>query len=321
MSTPPPRKSLWRLAQPIALILLGSAVIIATPWFGFADDIVVWPYTAGRVVIILGCGWALMRIVAWRLRHASRRADISAANNLDARKLVTRINMLRRVAGVLIGFLTLAAALMAIPGAREMGVSLFASAGVAGLVVGIAAQPVLANMIAGLQLAFTQPIRIDDAVVLEGEWGWIEDIDIFHVVVRIWDERRLVVPLKYFIEKPFQNWTRESAAIIGSIFWHVDYRAPIDQMRRQLQTFCEASQYWDKRVCVLQVTEAKGDSIEVRALASAATSPAAWDLRCEIREKMIAWLQENHPSALPRRRAEAQILPSPEAAAETARAA
>lgn len=307
MPSTPPTKSIWRLTQPIALVLIGTAVILGTPLVNMSGDVAIWVYTGGRVLIVLGCGWALMRIVAWRLRHAASRADISAVNNLDSRKLVTRINVLRRIANVLIGFLTVAAALMAIPGAREMGVSLFASAGVAGLVVGIAAQPVLANLIAGLQLAFTQPIRIDDAVVLEGEWGWIEEIDIFHVVVRVWDERRLVVPLKYFIEQPFQNWTRESAAIIGSIFWHVDYRAPVTRMREKLKALCEASPHWDKRVCVLQVTEAKGDSIELRALASAANSPAAWDLRCDIREKMIAWLQQEHPEALPRQRAEARI--------------
>jgi small-conductance mechanosensitive channel len=316
--TKAPKESppIWRLAKPVALALSGLAAILGTPWLGLSDEAAVWPFTIGRVLIIIACGWALMQIVGWRLRHAARSADISAANNLEARKLVTRLNLLRRVAGVVIAVLTCAAALMAIPTAREVGLSLFASAGVAGLVIGIAAQPVLANLIAGLQLAFTQPIRIDDAVVVEGEWGWIEEIDIFHVIVRIWDERRLVVPLKHFIEQPFQNWTRESAAIIGSVFWHVDYRAPIAEMREQLKIFCEASKYWDKRVCVLQVTDAKSDSVEIRALASASTSPNAWDLRCEIREKMIAWLQERFPDSLPRQRAEARILSS-----ETAEAA
>lgn len=297
-----------RLFYPVVLVLLGLALIAAIPWFPPYANVAVWLGALGRVLVIAGVGWAIGAILDWRLRRATAKADLKVENNLAARKLITRINMLRRVASVLIAVLTCAAALMAIPGAREVGVSLLASAGVAGIVFGIAAQPVLANLIAGLQVAFTQPIRIDDAVVLEGEWGWIEHIDLFHVVVRVWDERRLVVPLTYFIQKPFQNWTRESAQIIGSIFWHVDYRAPIDGMREALKTFCAESRYWDKRVCVLQVTEAKGESVEVRALASARNSPDAWELRCEIREKMIGWLQSRHPDSLPRQRAEARIL-------------
>ncbi len=304
-----------RLTKPIVLGSAGAAVILSTPWFNLPPDAAEWSFTTGRVLVIIAVGWALMQIVAWRLRRAASKADITAVNNLDARKMVTRINMLRRVSNVLIALLTCAAALMAVPAAREVGLSLFASAGVAGLVVGIAAQPVLANMMAGLQLAFTQPIRIDDAVVLEGEWGWIEEIDIFHVVVRIWDERRLIVPLKYFIEQPFQNWTRDSAAIIGSVFWHVDYRAPVNEMRKQLEVFCKDSKNWDGRVCVLQVTDARHDSVEVRALASASNSSAAWDLRCELREKMMAWLQDRYPEALPLQRAEARIFAPPVARA------
>ncbi len=255
-------------------------------------------------------------MIDWWLSRALQRADISVADNLAARKLQTRVRMLRRLIAVLVAILTIATALMALPGARELSLSLFASAGIAGLVIGIAAQPVLSNLIAGLQIALTQPIRIDNAVVVEGEWGWIEEIGLFHVTVRLWDDRRLMTPLSYFNQTPFQNWTKEAAAITGSIFWSVDYRAPIPEMRRKLEEFCRASAHWDGRVCVLQVTGAVGDSLELRALASAKTSPAAWDLRCEIREKMVVWLQQYHPDALPVRRAEA-VLHSEGPTAET----
>jgi small-conductance mechanosensitive channel len=308
-----------RLRSPVLLALCGAGLLAAALFLDVPAHMRDWVILAGRVLMILAAGWGCAMIVDWRLRVALSRADIKVADNLGARKIATRINVLRRVAVVVIAVVTVSVALLAIPSARAVGLSLFASAGVAGLVIGIAARPVLANMIAGLQVAFTQPIRIDDAVVVEGEWGWIEEIGLFYVTVRIWDDRRLVVPLTYFIEKPFQNWTRETAAIIGSVFWSVDYRAPIAEMRGKLEEFCKASRYWNGRVCVLQVTDAKGDSIELRALASANTSPDAWDLRCEIREKMIAWLQAEHPEALPRRRAEAEIKPGDVAAFAPAR--
>lgn len=202
---------------------------------------------------------------------------------------------------------TIAAALTVLPFARQIGVSLFASAGIAGIAVGLAARPMLSNLIAGLQIAFTQPIRIDDVVIVEGEWGWIEEIGIFYVVVRIWDWRRLVVPLSYFIEKPFQNWTRRSASIIGSVFWRLDYRAPVGAMREKLNELCKANELWDGDVVNLQLTESHADTIEVRALMSARTSPQAWDLRCHVREEMLAWLQTEHAYALPRVRAEAAV--------------
>lgn len=271
-----------RLVPPFVLALIGLSLLLAHP--------------------LLEQGTSLAITVA-----AIARADISVPDNLSARKLQTRIRMLRRVAAVLIAVLTVSLALMSMPMAREVGLSLFASAGVAGLVIGIAAQPVLANLIAGLQIAITQPIRIDDAVVVEGEWGWIEDIGLFHVIIRLWDERRLVTPLNYFNQNTFQNWTKESASIIGSVFWSLDYRAPLAEMREKLSEFCKENRLWDGRVCVLQVTGASGDSIELRALASARTSPDAWDLRCDIRERMIVWLQDNYPEALPVRRTEANV--------------
>ena len=161
-----------------------------------------------------------------------------------------------------------------------------------------------------LQIAITQPIRLEDVIIVEDEWGWVEEIFSTYVVVRLWDWRRMVVPLSYFIEKPFQNWTRESASIIGTVFWYLDYTVPVDKMRAKLEELAKASPLWDGKVVNLQVSDTEKDSIEVRGLVSARTSPQAWDLRCEIREKMISWLQKEHPGALPRLRGSMEVRSS-----------
>ncbi|MCA8901528.1 MAG: mechanosensitive ion channel family protein [Hyphomonas sp.] len=269
-----------------------------------------WPATIGTVFIILAVGWAISTIVDALIKRRLAQLKLDEADNLEARKRATRLDVVRRIWIVLAGIVTVAAALTVIPGVRQIGVSLFASAGIAGIAIGLAARPMLGNLVAGLQIAFTQPIRIEDAVVLENEWGWIEEIGLFYVVVRLWDWRRLVVPLSYFIEKPFQNWTRQSASIIGSVFWSVDYRAPIGEIRSKLEDICKETPLWDGQVVNLQVTDASGSSIQLRALASASTSPKAWDLRCHIRETMITWLQDHHPEALPRIRGEFEAQPA-----------
>jgi hypothetical protein len=194
---------------------------------------------------------------------------------------------------------------------RQFGTSILASAGIAGIIIGFAAQRSIATLLAGLQIAVTQPIRLDDVVIVENEWGRIEDISLTYVIVRIWDQRRLVVPITYFIEQPFQNWTRSSAEILGTVFFHLDYRAPLDAIRRKLDEILAESPYWDGKVKVLQVTDAKEHTLEVRALASAADASLAWDLRCEVREKLIQFLQEHHPESLPRMRAELHSAESP----------
>ena len=190
---------------------------------------------------------------------------------------------------------------------RQYGVSLFASAGVAGIVAGLAARPVLSNLFAGVQLAMTQPIRIDDAVIVENEWGTIEEITATYVVVRLWDLRRMIVPLSYFIEKPFQNWTREGSALIGSALIYVDYRAPVGVIRDKLGEIVKASKNWDGNVVNLQVTDAKEQTMELRCLMSARSAGQTFDLRCEVREKLIDFLQKNHPEALPRQRSEVAV--------------
>jgi len=194
--------------------------------------------------------------------------------------------------------------LMMFPKARQAGTTILASAGVIGLVVGMAAQRTIGAFIAGLQIAFTQPIRLDDVVIVENEWGRIEEIALTFVVVKIWDLRRLVVPITYFIENPFQNWTRTTADILGTVFIYVDYTVPIESVRAELKRIAEESQLWDKKVCVLQVTNSSERTVELRALVSAADASTAWSLRCEVREKLLTFLQKNHPDALPKIRAE-----------------
>ena len=237
-------------------------------------------------------------------------------DNLLARKHNTQVSVLLRCADVLVLVITVGAALMTFEPVRQYGVSLFASAGVAGIVAGLAARPVLSNLFAGVQLAMTQPIRIDDAVIVENESGSIEEITSTYVVVRLWDWRRMIVPLTYFIERPFQNWTRETAALIGSAFFYLDYRAPVGAIRDKLNEIVKASKNWNGQVVNLQVTDTKQGTIELRALMSANSAGQAFDLRCEVREKIIEFLQQKHPEALPAQRAIAEVsasadLPSP----------
>jgi small-conductance mechanosensitive channel len=196
--------------------------------------------------------------------------------------------------------------LLSIPGVRNVGVTLMASAGLAGLAVGAAAQPALKNLIAGVQMAFTEPIRIDDVVIIAGEWGRIEDIRLTYVVVKVWDERRLVVPISKFLEEPFQNWTRESANLLGSAFFYVDPTADVARLRAKLDETVQASKLWDGRFFNLQVTDIKDDLMEVRALMTAADASKAFDLRCEVRERLMAFIAKEMPDALPRHRLEAR---------------
>jgi small-conductance mechanosensitive channel len=257
-------------------------------------------------------GLLLILAVAWLVVSLTRVADdlvearfpLDVRDNLQARQITTQVQVLRRVAAVFIAFVTIAAMLMTFPQIRQLGTSLLASAGLAGLVVGMAARPALANLIAGVQLALTQPIRLDDVVVVEGEWGRIEDIRTTFVVVRIWDERRLVVPLSYFMDHPIENWTRESAELLGTVFLYADYRVPVEELRKKLKEILEASGLWDGRAWGLQVTDATPRSIEIRAVMSAVDSGTAWNLRCRVREELIRFLQAEYPDALPRTRAE-----------------
>lgn len=229
--------------------------------------------------------------------------DDTTEDNLGARQTYTKVKVLQRVLLVIIWIAATAGILMLFDQFRTLGSTLLASAGIASVVLGLSAQKTFGAMIAGIQVALSHPISIDDVVIVEGEWGRVEEITFTYVVVRIWDLRRLVLPVSYFLETPFQNWTKKSADLIGTVSIHVDYTAPVEAVREELERLCEeARPLWDGNTCVLQVTEAGAETMTLRALVSAANSSKAWDLRCFVREKLIAFLQANHPRCLPVRR-------------------
>jgi small-conductance mechanosensitive channel len=258
-----------------------------------------------NVAFIALLGWVALTAVQVSSQIYLQQFRLDTEDNLLARKHVTQVRILKRAIDVLIVIMTFGAALMSFEEVRQYGVSLFASAGVAGLAIGLAARPLLSNLIAGIQIAVTQPIRLDDVVIVEGEYGTVEEITTTYVVIKLWDWRRMVVPLSHFIEKPFQNWTRETSALIGSVFLYVDYSVPAEKLRKKLMEIVRASPLWDGRVVALQVSDTKDRTVELRALVSAGSAPATWDLRCEVREKLIAYLQQDYPEALPRTRHEA----------------
>ena len=248
--------------------------------------------------------WLLVAAIAVSERLLCDRYDVTVADNLEARRVHTRIAVMARALMVLVIIVGAGAALMTLPRVRELGAALLASAGIAGLVLGLAARPVLENLLAGLQIALTQPIRLDDVVVIDGEWGRIEEIASTFVVVRCWDNRRLMVPFGKIIGDTFQNWTHRSAEILGTVFIYTDYRCPVESIRKELRRLAGETDLWDGRVCALQVTGATEHSLELRALLSARDSGTAWELRVLIREQIIGFLQREHPSCLPRSRLE-----------------
>jgi small-conductance mechanosensitive channel len=254
------------------------------------------------VAVIGLIGWAAIVALHIAADLYLRRFRLDIDDNLLARKHNTQVRVLARTVDVLLIMLTLSAALMTFPAVRQYGVSLFASAGVAGIVAGLAARPVLSNLMAGVQLAMTQPIRLYDAVIVENEYGTIEEITSTYVVVKLWDLRRMIVPLTYFIEKPFQNWTRENSSLIGNVMMYLDYRAPVGIIRQKFRDIVKESKLWDGQTAALQITDFKEGTMELRLLMSARSSGAAFDLRCEVREKLIDFIQHEHPEALPHSR-------------------
>jgi small-conductance mechanosensitive channel len=256
------------------------------------------------VSLTLLVGWVFFKSLRVVEQVAEQRYNVNVEDNLQARAMYTQLRGLRNIAGFVIAIVTFGFALLSFDGVRQVGAGLLASAGVAGVVIGFAAQRSIATILAGLQIAIAQPIRVDDVVIVEGEWGRIEEVTLTYVVVRIWDLRRLIVPITYFIEKPFQNWTRTSAEILGTVELHVDYGVDVDAMRAELKCILDASPHWDEKVWGLQVTGSSERSMLLRTLMSAKDASAAWELRCEVREKLIAFLKTHYPNALPRLRAE-----------------
>jgi small-conductance mechanosensitive channel len=289
---------------PTRLAICLAAVAFVLPLAPLNDelrDTLTHLFVVASIALI---GWILIRAVDLTATRYLQRIRVDIEENLLARKHVTQVRVFKRVIDTLVIIVAVSTALMTFDSVRQYGVSLFASAGAAGLVVGLAARPLLSNLIAGVQIAITQPIRIEDAVIIENEWGWVEDIASTYVVIRLWDWRRMVVPLAYFIERPFQNWTRDAASLIGSIMLHVDYAADVPRIRKRLEEAVRESKLWDGAVVNLQVVDTNSRTMELRALVSARNAPQAWDLRCEIREKLVAFLQKNMREALPRERAD-----------------
>ncbi|WP_439488625.1 mechanosensitive ion channel family protein [Algoriphagus sp.] len=266
----------------------------------------IWSFVPhiNTVLIICGFTWCLLVLLQILKRIFIKQYDISQEDNLKARKVLTQINILVKVANFVVILLGIGLILISFESVRKVGVGFFASAGVAGIIIGFSAQKAIGTLIAGIQIAITQPFRLDDAVVVEGEWGWIEEINLNYIVVRIWDLRRLVLPTTYFLEKPFQNWTRTSANLLGSVFLYTDYTVSFDALRQELDRILETTSLWDKKVKVLQVSDAKERTVEIRILVSAKNSPTAWDLRVYVREKMIEFIQKNYPESLPKTRVE-----------------
>ncbi len=285
-----------RLAFLIVFLGVGAGLAPLTPG---QKDLLGHSLLIGFIAFL---GWAALTALDIAASLYMRRFRIDEADNLVARKHLTQVRILQRACATLIVVLTLAFALMTISSVRQWGVSLLAAGGAAGIIVGLALQPLLTNLIAGLQIAMTQPIRIDDAVIVEGEWGRVEEITGTYVVVKLWDWRRMVLPLSYFIQTPFQNWTRESASLIGTAMLYVDYSAPVNVLRAKLEEIARASKLWDGQVVNLAVTDVQERVMQIRCLVSASDAGRAFDLRCEVREKMMDFLQAEHPGALPRTR-------------------
>jgi small-conductance mechanosensitive channel len=284
------------------LALLILAMIVAIPVAPLR------PETAELIARLLGVavigliGWGAIIALHIAAELYLRRFRLDIDDNLLARKHNTQVRVLSRTIDVLLVMLTLSAALMTFPAVRQYGLSLFASAGVAGIVVGLAARPVLSNLMAGVQLAMTQPIRLYDGVLVENEYGTIEEITSTYVVVKLWDLRHMIVPLTYFIEKPFQNWTRETSALVGNVMLYVDYTAPVGVIREKLHEILKQSGKWDGKTAVVQVTDFKEGTMELRCLMSARSAAQTFDLRCEVRERLVEFLQKEHPHALPHSR-------------------
>jgi small-conductance mechanosensitive channel len=290
-------------------------------WQGAPDTLLFMPQLrhGNALLLLAGLTWLAQRAVAGVAEGMLSKYPLDVEDNLNARRVLTQTRLLARIASFMVILAGISLMLMTFPGARQVGTSLLASAGVVGIVAGIAARPVFSNLIAGLQLALSQPIRIDDVLIVEGEWGRVEEITGTYVVMKIWDERRLIIPLQWFIENPFQNWTRNSAQIIGTVFLWTDYRMPLAPLREAAQRACEAATEWDRRLCLLQVTEAGESSMQLRLLVTSHNASLNWDLRCKVREALVDFMQREHPQFLPVMRADVTMTETSPAVAEKLR--
>jgi len=263
-------------------------------------------------IMFIACfGIMISKILLFAKTVIYERNDINIENNLSGRKIRTQLDFIYKLAIIVTSIIAISVILMSFKPVRDLGTSLLASAGIAGILIGLAAQKSISNLLAGFQIAFTQTIRLDDVVIVENEWGKIEEISLTYVVVRIWDARRLILPISYFIEKPFQNWTRVSSELLGTIFFYADYSLPVDALRSEVTRLLSTLKQWDGKVNVVQVTDTTEKTMQIRILVSAKNSGDAFDLRCIVRERVIDFVQKNYPASLPKCRTEKQtdVLP------------
>jgi len=293
------RRPLQLLIPLLVVILFFPALTVSPRTLAILRHLVSLGIIASIAWLIVRTTYVLDDIVLSRYR-------IDEKDNLQARKIYTQLEVFRRIVVVVVSILALATMLLTFDKVRQLGTGILASAGLVGIILGLSAQRTIGTILAGLQIAITQPIRIDDVVIVENEWGRIEEITFTYVVVRIWDLRRLVLPITYFIEKPFQNWTRVTADILGTVFLYVDYTVPVQPIREELHRILKGSRYWNGNAWGLQVTDSTDRAVELRALMSASDASSAWNLRCEVREKLIEFIQKNYPDGLPKVRAEVQ---------------
>ncbi|MBC5992341.1 mechanosensitive ion channel family protein [Pontibacter cellulosilyticus] len=292
------------LNQPLSFLIPLLFLSVAVPLLPYSDKTI---YVLKRIIEVLDIlvfAWALIKLTNVARDIVRQKYQVDKPDNFRERKLYTQLQFLRKLTIVLIAFVAVSMILLSFDAVRKLGTGLLTSAGVLGIVVGVAAQKSIANLLAGLQIAFTQPIRLDDVLVLEGEFGRVEEITLTYVVLRLWDNRRLVLPLNYFIDKPFQNWTRTGSDILATVYLYTDYTVPIDALRTEFEAILAGTELWDRRVSALQVTDSKEHTLELRALMSANNSALAWDLRCLVRERLVQFIQKNYPDALPKLRTE-----------------
>jgi small-conductance mechanosensitive channel len=291
-----------RLRVVIALIATWIAMSYTLP----DDDLRAFINQAFLVALISAIGWLLTAVIALFFDRVQRRFDINDQDNRVARRLRTQVVIIRRLATVLVAILTVAAILLTFPGAQAAGASLLASAGLVSVVAGLAAQSSLANVFAGMQLAFSDALRLDDVVIVEGEFGRVEEITLTYVVVGIWDRRRMILPSTHFTTQPFENWTRNSSELLGTVMIDLDWAISPAALRAELETILATTEMWDGQASGMQITEATGGLIRARILVSAVDASTLWDLRCLVRERLVEWMFAQQPDMLPRSRVTSQ---------------
>ena len=293
-----------RYRSPLRLLFPITAVYIVLPFVSFTTQFLLVFHHILDILLIIAAAWLAAKMTYVMDDYISLRYSPDNMSDFEARKVRTQVHFFKRLAIVAIIVIAASVVLMTFDSVRQLGTTILASAGVAGVILGFAAQNTLGTLFAGLQIAITQPIRIDDVVIVEGEWGRIEEITLTYVVVKIWDLRRLVVPIKYFIDNPIQNWTRTSKDLLGTVYLYMDYQVPVDAVREELKRILGTSENWDGKVQGVQVTDLKERTVEVRALMSSGDSSALWNLRCEVREKLLEFIRKEYPGSLPRVRAQ-----------------